>query len=84
MFFDEATSALDSENEKIIHDHLGDFFKDKTVVIIAHRLSTVRHADQIVVLKEGEIMEVGNHKGLLKRKGTYYNLVKNQLNLDKI
>ncbi|WP_428228616.1 peptidase domain-containing ABC transporter [Flavobacterium sp.] len=84
VFFDEATSALDTENEKIIHDHLGDFFKDKTVVIIAHRLSTVRHADQIVVLKEGEIMEIGNHKSLLKQKGTYYNLVKNQLNLDKI
>jgi ATP-binding cassette subfamily B protein len=84
VFFDEATSALDTENEKIIHDYLRDFFKDKTVVIIAHRLSTVRHADQIVVLKEGEIMEIGNHKGLLKLKGTYYNLVKNQLNLDKI
>lgn len=84
IFFDEATSALDTENEKIIHDHLGDFFKNKTVVIIAHRLSTVKHADQIVVLKEGEISEVGNHKVLLKQKGTYYNLVKNQLNLDKV
>ncbi|MBS7234124.1 peptidase domain-containing ABC transporter [Flavobacterium psychroterrae] len=84
VFFDEATSALDTENEKIIHDHLGDFFKNKTVLIIAHRLSTVKHADQIVVLKEGEIMEIGNHRSLLKQKGTYYNLVKNQLNLDKI
>lgn len=84
VFFDEATSALDTENEKIIHDHLGDFFQNKTVVIIAHRLSTVKNADQIVVLKEGEIMEIGNHNSLLKQKGTYYNLVKNQLNLDKI
>lgn len=84
IFFDEATSALDTENEKIIHDHLADFFENKTVVIIAHRLSTVKNADQIIVLKEGEVMETGSHKELLKQKGTYFNLVKNQLNLDKI
>lgn len=81
VFFDEATSALDAENEKIIHDNLFDFFKGKTVVIIAHRLSTVKHADQIVVLKKGEISEVGSHAQLVERKGDYFSLVKNQLEL---
>jgi ATP-binding cassette subfamily B protein len=81
VFFDEATSALDAENEKIIHDNLFGFFKGKTVVIIAHRLSTVKHADQIIVLKKGQISEVGNHVQLVEKKGDYFNLVKNQLEL---
>ncbi|RRQ46310.1 peptidase domain-containing ABC transporter [Chryseobacterium sp. SC28] len=81
IFFDEATSALDAENEKIIHDNLQSFFKGKTVIIVAHRLSTVKNADQIIVLKNGEITEQGNHQSLVKRKADYYNLVKNQLEL---
>lgn len=81
IFFDEATSALDAENEKIIHDNLQSFFKGKTVIIVAHRLSTVKNADQIIVLKNGEIAEQGNHQSLVNRKADYYNLVKNQLEL---
>ena len=81
IFFDEATSALDAENEKIIHDNLQSFFKGKTVIIVAHRLSTVKNADQIIVLKHGQIVEQGNHQELVQRKADYYNLVKNQLEL---
>jgi ATP-binding cassette subfamily B protein len=81
IFFDEATSSLDSENEKIIHNNLQEFFKGKTVVIIAHRLSTVKNADNIIVLKDGEIVEQGNHTELVYNKADYYNLVKNQLEL---
>jgi ATP-binding cassette subfamily B protein len=81
IFFDEATSALDAENEKIIHDNLQQFFKGKTVVIIAHRLSTVKNADNIIVLKDGEIVEQGNHQELVYNKANYFNLVKNQLEL---
>ncbi|WP_394330638.1 peptidase domain-containing ABC transporter [Epilithonimonas tenax] len=81
IFFDEATSALDAENEKIIHDNLQSFFKGKTVIIVAHRLSTVKNADQIIVLKNGEIVEQGNHQSLVHKKADYYNLVKNQLEL---
>lgn len=81
IFFDEATSALDAENEKIIHDNLQSFFKGKTVVIIAHRLSTVKNAHQIVVLDKGKISEVGTHQELVEKRGSYYNLVKNQLEL---
>lgn len=81
VFLDEATSALDSENEKIIHDNLQKFFKGKTVVIIAHRLSTVKNADNIVVLKKGEVVEEGKHHELVIKKGEYYNLIKNQLEL---
>ncbi|WP_087137707.1 peptidase domain-containing ABC transporter [Elizabethkingia meningoseptica] len=81
IFFDEATSALDAENEKIIHDNLQSFFKGKTVVIIAHRLSTVKNADQIIVLKRGQIVESGNHQDLVTAKNEYYNLVRNQLEL---
>jgi ATP-binding cassette subfamily B protein len=84
VFFDEATSSLDTENEKIIHDNLKDFFHNKTVVIIAHRLSTVKNADQIIVLKDGEVVEEGTHGDLTRAKGNYYNLVKNQLELDLI
>lgn len=81
IFFDEATSALDAENEKIIHDNLQSFFKGKTVIIVAHRLSTVKNADQIIVLKNGKIVEQGNHQSLVDKKADYYNLVKNQLEL---
>lgn len=81
LFFDEATSSLDANNEKVIMDHLQEFFKNKTVVIIAHRLSTVRQADQIVVLDKGEIAEIGNHKTLTMAKGKYFELVRNQLEL---
>ncbi len=81
LFFDEATSALDANNEKIIMENLGAFFQNKTVVIVAHRLSTVKHADQIIVLEDGKIKEVGNHNYLSTLKGCYYHLVKNQLEL---
>ncbi|KAF2329081.1 peptidase domain-containing ABC transporter [Flavobacterium daemonense] len=84
LFFDEATSALDSKNERIIMENLNVFFKDKTVVIIAHRLSTVRNADQIVVMDDGIIKELGTHYELLDKQGAYYNLVKNQLELEKL
>ena len=81
LFFDEATSALDANNELVIMDKLNTFFADKTAVVIAHRLSTVKNAYQIVVLDKGKIVEVGNHAELIKQKGNYYNLVKNQLEL---
>ncbi|MUP46516.1 peptidase domain-containing ABC transporter [Gramella sp. BOM4] len=83
LFFDEATSALDSNNEKIIIEKLNTFFRNKTVVVIAHRLSTVKNADQIVVLDKGKIVEVGAHAELIKNRSDYYNLVKNQLELGK-
>lgn len=81
LFFDEATSALDANNEKEIMEKLNIFFKNKTVVVIAHRLSTVMNADQIVVLEKGKIVEVGSHQELVKLKGSYFKLVKNQLQL---
>ncbi|WP_055442927.1 peptidase domain-containing ABC transporter [Lacinutrix himadriensis] len=81
LFFDEATSALDANNEKVIMENLDTFFEDKTVVVIAHRLSTVKNAHQIVVLDNGKIVEIGNHNELVIKKGNYYNLVKNQLEL---
>jgi ATP-binding cassette subfamily B protein len=79
LFFDEATSALDANNEKIILENLNRFFKDKTVVVIAHRLSIVKNADQIVVLEKGKIVEKGSHNELINLNGKYYELVKNQL-----
>lgn len=82
LFFDEATNALDTDNEKAIQGNLNQFFEDKTVVVVAHRLSTVRNADQIVVLKDGVITERGNHESLISRQGDYYRLVKNQLELN--
>ncbi len=81
ILFDEATSALDAENEKIIHNNLQSFFKGKTVIVVAHRLSTVKNADKIIVLKNGEIIESGKHHELVDKKTDYYNLVRNQLEL---
>jgi len=81
LFLDEATSALDAENEKIIQHNLQRFFKGKTVLIIAHRLSTVKGADQIIVLKNGQIVEQGQHEDLVALKEEYFKLVKNQLEL---
>jgi ATP-binding cassette subfamily B protein len=81
LFFDEATSALDANNEKTIIHNLNSFFINKTVIIIAHRLSTVKHADQIIVLDKGEIVEMGTHDELCLAHQHYYELVKNQLEL---
>lgn len=81
IFLDEATNALDAKNERAIVENLNDFYKDKTVVVVAHRLSTVNRADQIIVLDNGRIVETGNHATLVEKHGTYYNLVKNQLEL---
>lgn len=81
LFFDEATNSLDANNEKIILDNLNLFYKGKTVVIVAHRLSTVQNADNIVVMEAGNIIESGTHKELTDKKGAYYTLVKNQLEL---
>lgn len=81
IFLDEATSSLDAENEKTIYDNLQKFFRGKTVIIIAHRLSTVKNADNIVVLKKGRIIEQGTHQQLVNKKAEYFNLVKNQLEL---
>lgn len=81
VFFDEATNALDANNEKKIMNNLNTFFEGRTVLIIAHRLSTVRYADQIIVLDQGRIVEIGNHDELIDKQGAYYKLVKNQLEL---
>ena len=81
LFFDEATNALDAENEKIIVGNLAQFFHEKTVIVVAHRLSTVKNADQIIVMDKGEVVEIGTHKELVDLRGKYYNLIKNQLEL---
>ena len=81
IFLDEATNSLDANNERMIVEHLDEFYKGKTVVIVAHRLSTVKNADQIVVLDKGKVVEIGNHETLTAKRGAYYNLVKNQLEL---
>ena len=81
LFFDEATSALDANNEKVIMENLNEFFTGKTVVVIAHRLSTVKNADNIIVLSKGKIIEQGTHNDLIKKRGAYFELVKNQLEL---
>ncbi len=83
LFFDEATSSLDANNERAVMNGLDDFFEGKTVVIIAHRLSTVKNADQIIVLERGRIVETGSHHQLVGSKGKYFGLVKNQLELGK-
>lgn len=84
LFFDEATSALDARNERIVMENLQHFMKGKTVVVIAHRLSTVKNADQIIVIDQGKIAELGTHEQLVYSKGVYCDLVKNQLDLEKI
>jgi ATP-binding cassette subfamily B protein len=81
LFFDEATSALDANNEKVIMENLNKFIEGKTAIIVAHRLSTVKNADNIIVLENGEIVEQGSHEILTRLKGKYYELVKNQLEL---
>lgn len=81
IFLDEATNALDANNERIILDNLNTFYKGKTVIIVAHRLSTVQHADNIIVLDKGKIIEEGTHHELTAKRGSYYTLVKNQLEL---
>lgn len=83
IFLDEATNALDANNEKEIMKHLHEFYKGRTVVVVAHRLSTVRDADKIVVLDEGKVAEEGTHEELTQLRGKYYELVKNQLELGK-
>lgn len=81
IFLDEATNALDAKNEMAIVENLGEFYKGRTVVVVAHRLSTVKNADQIIVLDAGRIVESGTHASLIAAQGSYYNLVKNQLEL---
>ena len=81
IIFDEATNSLDANNEKVIVENLSEFFKGRTVIIVAHRLSSVMNADKIVVLDSGRIVEEGTHNLLIEKKGAYYNLIKNQLEL---
>lgn len=81
IFLDEATNSLDAENERVIVENLNKFYKGRTVVVVAHRLSTVKDSDQIIVLDGGHICETGDHKTLIANKGAYYNLIKNQLEL---
>ena len=81
IFLDEATNSLDASNERAIVENLDKFYKGKTVVVVAHRLSTVKNADQIIVLDKGKVVETGNHKSLTAKRGAYYKLVKNQLEL---
>jgi ATP-binding cassette, subfamily B, bacterial len=81
VFFDEATNALDANNERTIMENLNHFFEGKTVIVVAHRLSTVKNADQIIVLHNGSVVETGTHKELTVIQGSYFNLVKNQLEL---
>lgn len=81
IFLDEATNALDARNERTIVENLGRFYRGRTVVVVAHRLSTVRNADCIIVLEKGRIVETGSHGELIARKGAYFNLVRNQLEL---
>jgi ATP-binding cassette, subfamily B, bacterial len=81
IIFDEATNSLDANNEKVIVENLAEFFEGKTVIVVAHRLSTVRNANKIVVLDNGRIIETGTHESLISKKGAYFNLVKNQLEL---
>jgi ATP-binding cassette subfamily B protein len=81
LFLDEATNSLDTNNERTIMHNLDDFLKGRTSIIVAHRLSTVKNADQIIVLEKGRVVETGTHEQLVNLKGCYYNLVQNQLEL---
>ncbi|MCK5692056.1 MAG: peptidase domain-containing ABC transporter, partial [Bacteroidales bacterium] len=81
LFLDEGTSSLDANNERRIMENLQLVFRGKTVLIVAHRLSTVKNADQIIVLDQGKIVEEGKHNTLIAKKGHYFNLVRNQLEL---
>jgi len=81
LIFDEATNSLDANTERAIVENLSAYFRGKTVIIVAHRLSTVRNADKIIVIDKGEIIETGNHESLIQKRGAYYNLIKNQLEL---
>jgi ATP-binding cassette subfamily B protein len=81
IFLDEATNSLDANNERMIVENLDKFYQGRTVVIVAHRLSTVKNADQIIVLDKGKVIETGSHQELTQKQGAYYNLVKNQLEL---
>ena len=81
IFLDEATNALDAKNEKAIVENLNEFYKGRTVIVVAHRLSTVKNADQIIVLDNGKVVETGNHASLIEKQGAYFNLVNNQLEL---
>ncbi len=81
IFLDEATNALDAKNEKAIVENLNEFYRGRTVVVVAHRLSTVKNADQIIVLDNGKVVETGDHASLIEKQGSYYSLVKNQLEL---
>lgn len=83
LFFDEATNALDAENEKFIVEQLNQFYAGRTVIVVAHRLSTVRDADNIIVLEQGQLVEQGTHEALITQQGRYYQLVSNQLELGK-
>jgi ATP-binding cassette subfamily B protein len=82
IFLDEATNSLDTENEKIIIGNLRAFFRHRTVIVVAHRLSTVKEADQIVVLEKGRIAEIGTHNELIEARDIYYNLIRSQLELN--
>ena len=81
VFLDEATNSLDANNEKVIVENLQDFYKGKTVLVVAHRLSTVKNADNIVVLDKGRVIEQGTHRELIRNHSAYYSLIKNQLEL---
>lgn len=81
MFLDEAINSLDANNEKVIVENLQDFYKGKTVLVVAHRLSTVKNADNIVVLDKGRVIEQGTHRELIRNHSAYYSLIKNQLEL---
>jgi ATP-binding cassette, subfamily B, bacterial len=82
LFLDEATSALDARNEVVIMNHLRQFCTGRTAIVIAHRLSTVKNADHILVMDAGHVVEQGTHQTLVRRQGLYFNLVKNQLDLE--
>ena len=81
IFLDEATNSIDANHERARVENLDDFYKGRTVIVVAHRLSTVKNADQIIVVDGGKIVETGNHTSLIEKRGAYYNLVKNQLEL---